>query len=64
MSDNFFAKMSYETVDAVFVTSKFFTPGVDQTHLDGQDLEGKDKGFAFGTTVATFLPYTRLNMHR
>lgn len=60
MSDNWIAATTYSTVDAVYVTGQFFTPWRETTHLDGQLTVGKDKALAFGSTVATAMPYTRV----
>jgi hypothetical protein len=58
-NDNFFIKMSWNTVDGAYVALHFFTPWQPDTHLNGEFTQGKDKVTAFASTVSTVLPLTR-----
>jgi RHS repeat-associated protein len=60
MSDTWYSNMSYETVDALYVTGQFFTPWHKPTHIDGQEVIGEQGAEAFVSSAATLIPYTKL----
>jgi hypothetical protein len=55
-SENFLAQMSYETVDALYVSASTFMPWRKVQHLDGQYAFGDDKAKAFAAAVMTLIP--------